>query len=229
MLVAFAVSLVLSSCSPPKYRYVTNAEAKTYLKVPRTWKSFTAAQVFDAEASAVTNLGGQPPPSPLDRTRELNAQWRRFFDSDLEPKPEHALLLNSAPTVDIRVRTLDQANRDKVNTAALRNLVIDYDDQKKKAEDAKSLRPLGGAETLQTFEVLAEGEVQHSGGVHGVQNIFRIRGNDNVAYVFNQIALVDASNSRIYLLIIRAGEKEYFDNQGELNKIAQSFTVKQKA
>lgn len=223
------LGLALGACSAPKYRYVTNSTAKTYLKVPRAWKAFSGAKVRAATVQAASQVPGQLLPSEIDRSRDAGSLWQMVFDSDPNPDVSHALVQSRYPVVDVLVRALNPDERDNVSNLALRNFIVSYDELKKKAEEEKKLRPLGAPELLQSFESNIELEVQRPGGVRGVQDIYRLRGNDGTTYVMNQTVLVDSRNSRIYLLLVRAAEKEYLEHQDVILKIVDSFTVKQKA
>lgn len=224
---ALAILVVAAGCSDGKYRYVTSSSTKTYLKVPTAYASFNQNQILDAENKTQKDQN-QPAPSEVDSFIERLVQWRMAFDSDPVPSLEHVINFNPDPIVDVRVRGLLDFERDKVSMSDLRNLFVDYDSLKQKAAADEQSKPLLAPTNTKDFKSLSETELQRDGGLRGVHLVFEIRGPEDKFYVFNQTALLDAMTQRVYVLLVRAGEQEYFDNVNTIDDVVKSFTVKQK-
>lgn len=223
--VALGAAPVLAGCAPSEYRYVTNAATNTYLKVPRDWAKFDQDQLALAEARIVKESGGDPP-SDLDRQLEKLIQWRVGFDGDGKPSALHVAGLSAKPVVDIRVRRLMARERDQVNQAALRNLLVPYDElMQQEAQREAAASPTDPIST--DFQPLREDELNLGKGLRGVRLTFKIRGTET-SYVIDQTALVDGSNSRLWVLVVRAAEPEYLAQRDRIEEIVKSFTVKQK-
>lgn len=227
--IGLMVVLAAGACGDGKYRYVTSSSTNTYLKVPNAYASFDQPAILAAEAKAAQKKDSATP-SEVDSAIESLVQWRVAFDSDPVPSLEHITGFNPAPIIDVRVRGLLDFERDRVSTSDLRNLFVPYDDLKQQADQDAQQKPLLTPTSTKEFRSLDETELQLSGGLRGVHLVFEIRDPDNPDqfYVFNQTALLDAKTSRIYVLLIRAGEKEYFDNLKMLDDVDKSFTIKQK-
>jgi hypothetical protein len=227
VVIGLAVALAASACGNGKYRYVTNSSTKTYLKVPTKYASFNQTQLLDAEQKAAKDQG-EAPTSEVDTFIEHLVQWRVAFDSDPVPSLDHVVNFNPDPIVDVRVRGLLDFERDKVSMSDLRNLFVPYDSLKQKAAEDEQSKPLLATTSTKDFRSLDETELQRDGGLRGVHLIFEMRGPDDKFYVFNQTALLDATTQRVYVLLVRAGEQEYFDNVKVLDEVVKSFTVKPK-
>lgn len=220
------VTVGSGACSPPKFRYVANSETETYLKVPRSWATFKQTELNAAEA-LVSGESGQSP-SAVDTFVEGLLQWRVAFDADPSPSLNHVVELSVEPVVDVRVRRLLSAERDQVSLSSLRNLFVAYDDLKEEADLEAAGRPVGSPTASSQFRPIDERELQFDNGLRGIRLIFGLRGPDGAFYTFDQTALLDGKTERVYALLIRASEKEYFTNSTLLDEIATSFTVKRK-
>ena len=224
--VAVAVVLIGGACSPPKFRYVSNGETDTYLKVPRSWAEFDQPELAAAEARIAAQEGQGP--SAVDTFIERLLQWRVAFDADPSPSLEHVVDYSMAPVVDVRVRKLLETERDQVSLSSLRNLFLPYDELKAEAEQESANREVASPTSSGAFRAIDEQELKFDDGMRGMRLIFGVRGPDGEFYTFDQTALLDGKTERVYALLIRASEREYFSNSTLLDEIAKSFTVKRK-
>jgi hypothetical protein len=223
--VPLALGVLAVGCGRSEFRYVTDAETQTYLKVPREWAEFSEADVARAEAR-LAEQNGDDPPSRTDRTIERLLQWRVAFDADPEPSPLHVAGLSDDIVVDVRVRRLLDRERDAVNQASLRNLVVPYDELVQQEAQAQAARSLGET-TTSDFRPLRDEELQMGGGLRGVRLTFDVRGEGGV-YTIDQVALVDGRNERLWVLLVRASEGRYRAQQSRIDEIVESFTIEQK-
>jgi hypothetical protein len=227
--VALGLILLLSAaCGKSDFRYVSNGSINTYLKVPSNWKEYTHDDLIGAEVDAARERN--QPSSLIDVLINREFQWRMAFDGDPKPAVEHTLELVDEPVVEVSVRALDQDEHDQVSLAALRNVIVNYDELKAQAADDLTGRGVGIAgESTQTFRPIDEEELNYSGGVRGVRLRYVLRPNTNSPfYAFDQTTLVDAKAQRLYVLLIRSGEAQFLRNNQLFTEIAKSFTVKAK-
>lgn len=220
-----AAVAVLAGCGESEFRYVTDRETNTYLKVPRDWTRYDGDVLFDAEAKLLED-SGEGAPSEIDRRIERLIQWRVGFDSSPKPSPLHVAGLSDAVVVDVRVRDLLARERDQVNQAALRNLVVPYDELLQQEAADQSSRRIGET-TNSNFRPLREDEITRDNGMRGVRLTYQLRGDDGF-YTIDQLSLVDGHNRRLWVLLVRASDDEYRANQAQIDEIIESFTIKQK-
>jgi hypothetical protein len=221
------VALAGAGCASSKFRYVAHPSTKTYLKVPKSWKSFDGSLLDRADAKAL-EVAGEQPPSFIDLAFNGAIQWRVAFDADPNPQPAHAVSFAVAPVAEVRVRDLTPDERDHVNLASLRNMFFPYDQLKAEADAEHKGEPLeANPPATDSFRPLREKTITSADGVHGNRVVFELRQGSDF-YVIDQTALLDARSDRVYVLLLRASESEYLSNVPLLNDVADSFTVKQK-
>ena len=229
MIAALAlVVAVTGACSDSKFRYVSNSSLNTYLKVPADWKVYTQDELVGAELDAARQRN--QPTSLIDVLVNREFQWRMAFDGSPRPSVEHTLSLTEEPVVEVSVRALDPEEHDQVSLAALRNVIVNYDELKAEAEQTLRERSVGiVGESTTTFRAIDEEELHYEGGVRGVRLRYVLRPNaSSPFYAFDQTTLVDAKAERLYVLLIRSGEAQFLRHNQLFTEIAKSFTVKPK-
>ncbi|MDP1803656.1 MAG: hypothetical protein Q8K72_00680, partial [Acidimicrobiales bacterium] len=86
------LALVLATaCGESKFRYVSNSDINTYLKVPAAWEKYEQDDLVQAEIDAA-RLANQPS-SLIDVLINRQFQWRMAFDGDPQPSVQHTLAL----------------------------------------------------------------------------------------------------------------------------------------
>ncbi|MDQ3896802.1 MAG: hypothetical protein M3326_06045 [Actinomycetota bacterium] len=227
--VAVALAVILTgACSKSEFRYVSNAKINTYLKVPSDWKVYTHDDLIGAEVDAARERN--QPSSLIDMLVNREFQWRMAFDGDPRPSVEHTLTLAEEPVVEVSVRALDQEEHEQVSLAALRNVIVNYDELKQQAQEDLTGRGVGIAgESTNTFRPIDEEELHYPGGIRGVRLRYVLRPNaSSPFYAFDQTTLVDNNAERLYVLLIRSGEAQFLRYNQLFTEIAKSFTVKPK-
>ena len=223
------LALVLAtSCGDSKFRYVSNSEINTYLKVPAEWEEYKQDDLVQAEIDAARQAN--QPSSLIDVLINRQFQWRMAFDGDPKPSVEHTLTLAEEPVVEVSVRALDRDEHDQVSLAALRNVIVNYDEMKAEAQSGLSGRGVGMAgESTSTFRPIDEEELNYDDGVRGIRLRYVLRPNaSSPFYAFDQTTLVDNKSERLYVLLIRSGEAQFLRHNQLFTEIAKSFTVKPK-
>jgi len=223
-----ALSLGLAACGGSSYRYVKSSDDSAYFKVPTKWTAYSTRDLVLAEAQVNEQLGR---PQSVDDMR-LNAalNWRMGFDSSSDPSPINVVVAYSDKlVVDVRVRALLPEERQSVTVDHLRNLSIPVDQLAQQQAEADQGKP-PQLSINKDFEVRVNEEIAKPGGYHGLQTIVNVRAPDpdNRVFVFNQIALLDANNTKLYVLSIHCETICYAQNQGTVQKIVDSFTLQKK-
>ncbi len=225
--VALVALVAAAGCGASKFRYVAHSDTQTFLKVPREWKQYDSDLLVEAEAAAV-EAAGEDAPSFVDQAFQGQLQWRVAFDAAADPEPVNAVSYAEAPVVEVRVRELNEDERDRVNLASLRNIFFPYDELKAELELELQDRPLAANPPASgSFRPLIERDVDLGDGVRGSRVRFEVR-QGNQFYVVDQTALLDGDTNHVYVLLMRASEEQFAANRKLLDEIAQSFTVKQK-
>ena len=221
-------AVALAACGDSEFRYVSNPSINTYLKVPSDWKVYTHDDLISAELDAARQRN--QPSSLIDVLVNREFQWRMAFDGDPRPSIEHTLNLAEEPVVEVSVRALDRDEHDQVSLAALRNVIVNYDELKQQAASDLTGRGVGlVGESTTTFRPIDEEELHQEGGVRGVRLRYVLRPNSSSPfYAFDQTTLVDAKAERLYVLLIRSGEAQFLRHNELFTEIAKSFTVKPK-
>ena len=223
------LALVLAtSCGESKFRYVSNSDINTYLKVPADWEEYKQDDLVQAEIDAARQAN--QPSSLIDVLINRQFQWRMAFDGDPQPSVEHTLKLAEEPVVEVSVRALDQDEHDQVSLAALRNVIVNYDEMKAEAQSGLSGRGVGVAgQSTTTFRPIDEEELHYDDGVRGIRLRYVLRPSaSSPFYAFDQTTLVDSRSQRLYVLLIRSGEEQFLRHNQLFTEIAKSFTVKTK-
>ncbi len=225
--VLLAVALT-GACGDSEFRYVSNSSLNTYLKVPSDWKVYTHDDLISAEVDAARQRN--QPSSLIDVLVNREFQWRMAFDGDPRPSIEHTLNLAEEPVVEVSVRTLDRDEHDQVSLAALRNVIVNYDEMKADAQSKAAGRGVGLAgESTSSFRAIDEEELNYKDGVRGVRLRYVLRPEPSSPfYAFDQTTLVDPKAERLYVLLIRSGEAQFLRHNQLFTEIAKSFTVKAK-
>lgn len=223
------LALVLAvGCSQSEFRYVSNADINTYLKVPHDWEVYDQDDLVDAELDAARE--SNQPSSLIDVLVNRQFQWRMAFDGDPQPSVEHTLSLAEEPVVEVSVRALGPDEHDQVSLASLRNVIVNYDELKAEAASGLQGRGLGiGGESTTTFRPIDEQELHFEDGVRGIRLRYVLRPDPSSPfYAFDQTTLVDSKSERLYVLLIRSGEAQFLRHNQLFTEIAKSFTVKPK-
>jgi hypothetical protein len=228
-LAAAALLVVLAAaCGDSEFRYVSNSSLNTYLKVPSDWKLYDHDELVGAEITAARQANQSS--SLIDVLVNREYQWRVAFDGDPRPSVQHTLSLAEEPVVEVSVRRLDPQEHEQVSLAALRNVIVNYDEMKEQAENELRERSVGvTGQSTSSFRAIDEEELHYDGGVRGVRLRYVLRPDESGPFfAFDQTTLVDSKAERLYVLLIRSGEAQFLRHNQLFTEIAKSFTVKPK-
>ncbi len=202
--VVAASCTALSACGGTQYHYVKSTSDRTFVRVPSKWTLFNEDDLLKASDDSVET-----------KTLFKKLTWSVAFDAAPKPSLEHLLTPSAHPTGLVQVRTLLPTQRDTFSLADLRSLLLSYD-------------PLSDeAQANGEVEVLDATEVRRGGGLHGSELLLNVKTEAGEIVKWHQIALTDASISKVHVLAIGCNEDCYSANEGVIDKIVDSWKVKE--
>ena len=77
-------------------------------------------------------------------------------------------------------------------------------------------------------EVLDAKEVRRDGGLHGSELLLNLKGTDGPPLKWRQVALTDATVSKVHVLVITCDDACYSANEGVIDNIIDSWKVKER-
>jgi hypothetical protein len=204
---AAAAGLVLAllgaACASTGYHYVKNSDDRTYFKVPDAWKLYSEDEVLKAYAKDL---------SPRQREAERDSSWQVVFDAS--PKPSLSHLGNPKahhPNGIAVVRQLSFDDSDSLSLSSLRNLFYDVDT----------------AIQNQMGEIITYEPLEPDGGFHGFHLVADVDSQNGGVVTLDQTTLVDQATSKVYTLLITCDARCYDDNQDQIERVVDSWTVRE--
>jgi len=197
------LALLVTGCAAPQFTYVTNSSAHTYFKVPGGW-----SQIKDSALAAAT------------KTAPNSSVWAVGYDGDLKPAADHVLgATDAAPFVYSVVAPLNQTTTNALSYNELRDFFLPVT-AAGRATAAKSGFPLTG------FHLLRDTTLTLGQGVHGVRVTFDYTYPGIGINTFDQVALTNADDTEVYLLLVHCLASCYSKHHSEIDTVMNSFTVR---
>jgi hypothetical protein len=180
--------------------------------VPHDWQQTGTDSLDDM-------LSGTNPDSARKAARQ-RTWWSVAYDADATPDARHLLIngVTAEPIVYARVSPLTETQQNAVSLDLLRNIILPVTADAREAAGANS--------DLTDFELLHDEVLAPASGLHGVRVVFDYVLGSGVMHTFDETALVNNDNSKLYLLMIRCSTACYQARFSELDTIATSFTVR---
>jgi hypothetical protein len=210
------VALIAAACAPSGQRFVKNSSEGVYFKIPDDWELYDEDAILEFQEEDLS-------PLELEGTRE--GGWQVFFDAAPSPTLNHlGELVTKHPNGQAQVIQLGSQARDTVSMESLRNLIFPIDEV---------------SEFDSSLVELVDGKEIHEDGVRGVQFVFNIDsrvpaliqtgtlepGTRRYA-TFNQTTLLDERTETLYVLLVSCSAECYEDNEGTIDDVVESWTVK---
>lgn len=198
-----AAGVLVAGCADSGFSYVKSSEDKTYFKVPKRWTLFDERAVMDGIGSGLTKS---------ERRTELDQTWRIAFDAAPKPSLGHLGEAGAGhPSGLAVVRNLSFDASDVMSNSVLRNYFFDID------------TALGDG----TGEIVAYEELRLDGGFRGIRLVANLDV-DGKQMRLDQTALVDQATSKLYALVVSCSQACFDENQGQITKVVDSWTVRDK-
>lgn len=196
-------AVLVAGCADSGFNYVKSSADRTYFKVPDRWTLFDEHDVIDRLGSDLT---------ATERQNELDQTWRVAFDAAPHPSLGHLGAAGADhPSGLAVVRSLDFDMADIISTESLRNYFFDVD---------TGLQD--GTGELKEYE-----ELQLDGGFRGIRLVATLEVNGK-RMTINQTTLLDQATTKLYALLVSCSDVCYDDNQGQIQKVVDSWTVRAK-
>jgi hypothetical protein len=196
---------LVAGCAAPPYTYVSDSSASTYFKVPSGWHkiSSTAVQKAISGSTAATSV------------------WYAGYDASPAPSAVHVLSeTTSQPFALALVSPLSSKASASMSYDELRDFFLPVTTAARQSAEKSKAFPLTDFHLLRN-QVLTPGQ-----GVHGVRVTFEYTYPDGATDVFDQVALTNADDTEVYLLIVHCQAACYRKHESEINNVMTSFLVK---
>jgi hypothetical protein len=79
---------------------------------------------------------------------------------------------------------------------------------------------------LTGFKQIRDQMLSLSQGVHGVRETFKYTFNGGITDTFDEVALTNADQTVVYLLVLHCTSSCYSNDQSEINDVMSSFTIR---
>lgn len=196
--------LGLSACLGDGYSYFrhTAGSSLTYFKLPTSWHTFSQSQILAAQGQQTSSFGP--------------GAWTLAFDGSARPAVDDIFSPNSdGPTGLVRVRQLSPSEQDSYSLSDLRSELLGTD-------------PLAGDSTpgKSSFNVLSFELVREPGGFHGMHMVVDVQSGGAAPYRLDQVSLLDGYSQWVYVLGVGCNRICFERNQGAIDQVVSSWTVK---
>lgn len=199
-----ALALFLAGCGAPNYTYVANTTQNTYFKVPYSWRQINT----NALVKAITNGGS------------ANGTWIVGYDASGSPSAQHVLgVVPDKPFVYATVGQLNQTTTDMLSYNVLKDFFLPV------TSDARTNAAQQGF-PLTGFKLLASSDLTPGQGIHGVSETYDYTFPGNRVVTFDQVALTNAADTKVYLLLVHCTATCFTHNKAQISTVINSFTVR---
>jgi hypothetical protein len=202
-----ATAVVVAGCGAPEFTYISDVSAQTAFRVPYSWHKLSDS----ALASVITGGHSSGTPSGI---------WAVGYDAASTPSASHVLGPGDRqPFAFAMVLTPTASMRNAMSYDSLRDFFFPV------TPAARQNAMLQGFK-LTHFRLLHDAVLTPGHGIHGVRETFSYRYPDGSVDTFDQVALTNADDSQVYLLLVHCLATCYQRHQGEINTVMTSFTVR---
>ncbi len=202
---ALLLGVVLSGCAAPQFTYVANSGASTYFKVPYAWHKISDSSLSSELKKATGGAGGG---------------WKVAYEAGHKPTAGDFLSFGTAqPFVFAEVGQLNPTASNQLSYDSLRDFFLPVTSTSRQSAAAQGF-PLTG------FKQIRDQTLSLSQGVHGVRETFEYTYTGGVADTFDEVALTNADQTVVYLLVLHCTDSCYSTDQTEINDVMSSFTIR---
>jgi hypothetical protein len=205
---ALLLGVTLAGCAAPQFTYVANsgtAGTSTYFKVPYAWHKISDSALSNALRTATGGSG---------------AGWTIAYEAGHKPTANDFLAFGTAhPFVFAEVGQLNSTASNSLSYDSLRDFFLPVTSTARTNASAQGF-PLTG------FKQIRDQTLALSQGVHGVRETFNYTFTGNVTDTFDEVALTNADQTVVYLLVLHCTSSCYSSDQSEINDVMSSFTIR---
>jgi hypothetical protein len=202
---ALLLGVVLSGCAAPQYTYVANSGTNTYFKVPYAWHKISDSSLSSELRSVIGGSGGA---------------WTVAYEAGHTPRAGDFLSFGTAhPFVFAEVGKLNTTASNQLSYDSLRDFFLPVTTTARQNATAQGF-PLTG------FKQIRDQTLALSQGVHGVRETFNYTFTGGITDTFDEVALTNADQTVVYLLVLHCTTSCYSTDQTEINDVMSSFTIR---
>ena len=208
--VVLAAIVLVAGCGGPQFTYVKNADDRTYLKVPNTWR-----QIDPAQFTAV--LGSPPANSSAEGT------WIVGYDAATTPALDHMFDADlGSPVILVSVDAIPEKSRGQVSLDVVRDYRFPVS-----ATARQQFTMTGASGGLSDFQLIQDEVLTPGHGIRGVHSVYAYRVDGGPPQIFDQLGYVNDDASKLYLAIARCSAQCFQQRQQEIEDVVNSFTVRE--
>ncbi len=202
---AILLGAVLTGCGAPAYNYVANSSQSTYFKVPDGWHQISAS-ALNSELKSATGGSG--------------AGWTVAYEGGAKSSASDFFSFDTThPFVFAEVGDLSSTGSASLSYDSLRDSFLPVTSTARQ-ELAAENPPFTDFKQIRD-QVLTPGQ-----GVHGVRETYDYTYTGGVTDTFDEIALTNADQTVVYLLVLHCTTSCYSDDRTQINDVMSSFTVR---
>ncbi len=202
---ALLLGVAVSGCAAPQFTYVANSGASTYFKVPYGWHKISDSSLSSELQQATGSSGGG---------------WTVAYEAGHKPTALDFLSFTTAqPFVFAEVGQLTSTASNQLSYDTLRDFFLPVTSTAR-TNAAQQNFPLTGFKQIRD-QVLTLGQ-----GVHGVRETFNYTFTGGIADTFDEVALTNADQTVVYLLVLHCETSCYSSDQTQINDVMSSFTIR---
>lgn len=202
---ALLAGVILTACAAPQYTYVADSSQNTYFKVPNDWHQI-GSSALSAELKTVTGSSG--------------SQWTVAYEAGKQVTATDFLsFATTQPFVFAETGTLSSSASAQLSYDTLRDFFLPVTSTARQSASQQGF-PLTNFKQLRD-QVLTPGQ-----GVHGVRETFDYTYTGGITDTFDEVALTNADQTQVYLLVLHCTTTCYSSYQSQINDVMSSFTVR---
>ncbi len=205
---ALLLGVTLAGCAAPQFTYVANsgtAGTSTYFKVPYGWHKISDTALAKELKTATGGSGGG---------------WTTAYEAGQKPSANDFLAFGTTqPFVFAEVGQLNSTASNQLSYDTLRDFFLPV------TTTARTNAATQGF-PLTSFKQIRDQTLSLSQGVHGVRETFDYTYTGNVTDTFDEVALTNADQTVVYLLVLHCTTSCYSSDQSAINDVMSSFTIR---
>ncbi len=202
---ALLLGVVLSGCGAPQFTYVANSGSNTYFKVPYGWHKISDSSLSSELKTATGGSGGG---------------WTVAYEAGHKPTAGDFLAFGTAhPFVFAEVGQLNTTASNQLSYDSLRDFFLPVTSTARQNAAAQGF-------PLSAFKQIRDQTLTLSQGVHGVRETFDYTFTGGITDTFDEVALTNADQTVVYLLVLHCTTSCYSTDQTEINDVMSSFTIR---
>jgi hypothetical protein len=202
---ALLLGVTLSGCAAPQFTYVANSGANTYFKVPYGWH-----KISDSSLSSVLQT----------ETGSSGGGWTVAYEAGHKPTAGDFLSFGTAqPFVFAEVGQLSSTASNTLSYDTLRDFFLPVTSTARQNAAASGF-------PLTSFKQIRDQTLTLGQGVHGVRETFDYTYTGGITDTFDEVALTNADQTVVYLLVLHCTTSCYSNDQNQINDVMSSFTIR---